>query len=193
MKLGRVLISVWDKKGLGPFAGELSRLGAEIVSSGGTFAFLRDEGIPVISVESVTGFPEMLDGRVKTLHPAIHGAILARRENGQDMKTLAEASIVPIDMVVVNLYPFDLMKEKERNDRKLAEFIDIGGPTLLRAAAKNYPDVIPVCDPADYGAIAAGLAENGDISGADRRRLAAKVFALISAYDASVACWLDSI
>ncbi len=190
MKIKRALISVWDKSGLEEFALELSALGVEIVSSGGTAGFLSERGIPVIPVETVTGFPEILDGRVKTLHPGIHGAILARRENGNDMETLLKHAIIPIDMVVVNLYPFEMMMEKVSGDRELAEFIDIGGPTLLRAAAKNYPDVVVVCDPADYGEVSGLLREGKDADTALRRRLAAAVFEETAAYDRLIASWL---
>jgi phosphoribosylaminoimidazolecarboxamide formyltransferase/IMP cyclohydrolase len=193
MRIKRALISVWDKSGLEEFASDLSGLGVEIVSSGGTAGFLSEKGIPVIPVEKLTGFPEILDGRVKTLHPHIHGAILARRENKKDLETLMEHAITPIDMVVVNLYPFEMMLKKVSGDRELAEFIDIGGPTLLRAAAKNYPDVLVVCDPADYGKISGLLLEGKEPDTALRRKLAARVFEKTAAYDRLIASWLGGV
>jgi len=188
----RALISVWNKEGVEQFARSLSEAGVQIISSGGTARFLSKASIPVIPVEDVTGFSEMLDGRVKTLHPKIHGAILARRANPSDMETVKAHGIVPIDVVAVNLYPFVRMLEDGVAGDSLLEYIDIGGPTLLRAAAKNYKDVLVVCDPADYDEVARYIAAGGSVDMKLRQRLAAKVFDVISDYDRSIANWLAS-
>src|SRR5690242_3998492 len=147
----RALISVYDKRGVDALGSGLAALGWEIVSTGGTLRALREAGVPAIAVSDITGFPEILDGRVKTLHPAIHGGILARRDLPAHLEALGEHSIAPIDLVVVNLYPF--AATIARPDVSLVdalEQIDIGGPAMLRAAAKNHPHVLPVADPADY-------------------------------------------
>ena len=147
----RAIISVSDKTGIVEFAGKLNCMGVEIISTGGTARILREAGIPVTGVSSITGFPECLDGRVKTLHPAIHAGILAVRGNADHMKQLGELGIRSIDFVVINLYPFKQTILKEDAElREAIENIDIGGPTLLRAAAKNYQDVVVIVDPADY-------------------------------------------
>lgn len=188
----RALISVWDKTGVVNFAARLSELGWEIVSSGGTAATLADAGVPVLAVEDVTGSPEMLDGRVKTLHPRIHGGILADRSKPAHLASLGEHGIAAIDLVVCNLYPF-------RSDPG-PELIDIGGPTMVRAAAKNHGDeaggVGVVVDPADYEPVLAELAESAEsgasaLSAATRRRLARAAFAHTAAYDAAIVQWLD--
>ena len=188
----RALISVWDKTGVVAFATRLSDLGWEIVSSGGTAAALAEAGVPVLAVEDVTGSPEMLDGRVKTLHPRIHGGILADRSKPAHLASLDEHGIAAIDLVVCNLYPF-------RSDPG-PELIDIGGPAMVRAAAKNHGDdaggVGVVVDPADYEAVLAELAASegsGDagLSAATRRRLARAAFAHTAAYDAAIVSWLD--
>src|ERR1022692_3489447 len=150
-KIERVLISVTDKTGIAPFARELRDLGAELISTGGTARLLRDSGVPVRDVSEVTGFPEMLDGRVKTMHPNVTGGILAMRGKAEHMQALAAHGIRPIDMVVVNLYAFE--EVAARADAGLAELIeniDIGGPTMIRSAAKNHQDVAVVVSPADY-------------------------------------------
>ena len=162
MKKARVLISVSDKTGIAEFAGALSGLGYEIISTGGTFSHLREAGIDVVEVSSITNFPEMLDGRVKTLHPMIHGGILAIRSEQKHMEKLVEHGIVPIDIVVNNLYPFKktILKENVKLEDAI-ENIDIGGPSMLRAAAKNYTDVTVIIDPSDYDAVLNELIEYG--------------------------------
>ncbi len=188
--MNRALISVYDKTGIKEFADFLVSLGVEILSTGGTSRYLTEQGITVTEVSTVTGFPEILDGRVKTLHPAIHGGILARRKNSDDMETIKKEGIVPVDMVVVNLYPFFQKYQSDMSFDEKLEFIDIGGPTMLRAAAKNFKDVIVVSDPGDYKGIVEIIAEFGDVDYTYRRKLAGKVFNLMSAYDAAVSAFL---
>src|SRR5215467_13292391 len=160
-RIARVLLSVTDKTGIADFARALSAMGAELISTGGTARVLRGEGIPVRDVSEVTGFPEMLDGRVKTLHPKIAGGILAMRGSQEHMRAIAEHGIAPIDMVVVNLYRFEEVAAKTgARLEELIENIDIGGPTMIRAAAKNYQDVAVVVSPADYAAILEEMARN---------------------------------
>jgi phosphoribosylaminoimidazolecarboxamide formyltransferase/IMP cyclohydrolase len=184
----RALISVTDKSGLAEFAKELAGRGVEILSTGGTAKLLRDNGIAVVEVSDFTGFPEMLDGRVKTLHPKIHGGILGRRDLPAHVEQMAKHGIQPIDLVVVNLYQFEQAVAKPGCSLEDAvENIDIGGPTLLRAAAKNYPFVAVVVDPADYAAILHEMKANkGATTVATRFHLARKVFQLTSAYDAAI-------
>jgi phosphoribosylaminoimidazolecarboxamide formyltransferase/IMP cyclohydrolase len=185
----RALISVFNKEGAGELGAFLSGLGWEILSTGGTAGYLKEQGVPVTDVSAVTGFPECLDGRVKTLHPAIHGGLLARRGLKAHVETLERLEIGFIDLVCVNLYPFF---EKARSGLSLEEtieFIDIGGPAMLRSAAKNYRDVLVLTDSADYGEVMAGL-RAGELPEGLRRRLAAKVFELTSAYDGAVARYL---
>lgn len=187
----RALISVWDKQGVVDFARELVELGVELVSTGNTQRVLTEAGLPVQPVQAITGFPEILDGRVKTLHPAIHGGILARRDLSSHYEQLAEHMIGLIDIVAVNLYPFT--QTIARPDVTLAEAqeqIDIGGVALLRAAAKNFPFVLPLVDPEDYAAALDGL-RSGEAPYAMRQRLAAKVFAHTAAYDAAIAAYLN--
>jgi phosphoribosylaminoimidazolecarboxamide formyltransferase/IMP cyclohydrolase len=183
----RALISVYDKSGIQELCFSLA--GWEILSTGGTSRYLRDNGIPVTDVSSVTGFPECLDGRVKTLHPAVHAGLLARRDLPAHMETLNALGLGTIDLVCVNLYPFFEKVQAGLSLEETIEFIDIGGPAMLRSAAKNYRDVIVLTDPADYGEVIAGLA-NGGVEAGCRKRLAGKVFALTSAYDAAVARYL---
>ena len=178
----RALISVSDKSGVAHFAAALSALGFEIISTGGTRDALREAGIDTISVDQVTGFAECLDGRLKTLHPNIHGGLLAVRENPQHMRQVSERGIGLIDLAVVNLYPF-----KEHN---CIENIDIGGPALLRAAAKNHRYVTAIVDPNDYGSVLAELQTDGKLGEHTNRRLAAKVFAHTASYDSAVAAYL---
>ena len=187
----RALISVSDKSGLADFAKRLELLGIEIVSTGGTATFLRDAGIPVIPVSQVTNFPEILEGRVKTLHPAIHAGILADLNQKSAHDVLASHNIAPIGLVVINLYPFEETLKKSAGDfETMIENIDIGGPSLLRGAAKNHGVVTVVCDPADYKAVGDELSgESRATSLATRRRLAAKVFARTAAYDSAIAAW----
>ena len=186
----RALISVYDKTGIAEFAEMLTVKGIEIVSSGGTYKFLKGKGIDVIEVNQVTGFDEILDGRVKTLHPNIHGGILGRRDNQSDMAILKEKNITLIDMVVVNLYPFFEKYAADISFDEKLEFIDIGGPTMLRAAAKNFKDVIVITNPDDYSSVSKSISETGDIDYNFRRRFAGKVFNLMSAYDAAVSNFL---
>ncbi len=186
----RALISVYDKTGIEEFAEGLIARGIEIISSGGTFKFLKEKGIAVTEVNQVTGFDEIMDGRVKTLHPSIHGGILARRDNPSDMDILKEKNITPIDIVVVNLYPFFEKYAADISFDEKLEFIDIGGPTMLRAAAKNFKDVIVLTDPSDYPEVSGLITNSGDVSFKLRRRFAGKVFNLMSAYDAAVSNFL---
>jgi phosphoribosylaminoimidazolecarboxamide formyltransferase/IMP cyclohydrolase len=185
----RALLSVSDKSGLLDFARGLHSLGWELLSTGGTARALREAGVPVRDVAEVTRFPEMLDGRVKTLHPAVHGGLLARRDLPEHMEAIAEHDIAPIDLVAVNLYPFrETAARKGVRPEDVIEQIDIGGPSMLRSAAKNFASVTTVVDPADYSRVLALL-----VSGEDdldvRRRLAAKVFEHTAAYDAAIAGW----
>jgi len=187
----RALLSVSDKTGLLPLARALAARGFELVSTGGTARALEQAGVPVTAVSAVTGFPEIMDGRVKTLHPAVHGGILARRGSREHMETLAEHAITPIDIVVVNLYPF--VKAAARPDidfDALVEEIDIGGPSMVRSAAKNFQDVLVVVDPADYEPVLAGLERPGGPSREFRFELARKAFAHTAAYDAAIAATL---
>jgi phosphoribosylaminoimidazolecarboxamide formyltransferase/IMP cyclohydrolase len=184
----RALISVSDKTGIVPFATALRKRGYEVVSTGGTARALETAGVPVTSISDVTGFPEIMDGRVKTLHPAVHGGILARRRRSDDLATLQNHRITPIDVVVVNLYPF--VKTAARPDiafDALVEEIDIGGPSMVRSAAKNFQDVLVVVDPADYGHVLAELERSGGPSREFRFDLARKAFAHTAAYDAAIA------
>ncbi len=188
----RALLSVFDKTGLVEFARGLSALGVELVASGGTAGALRDAGLPVVEVEELTGSPEMLGGRVKTLHPRIHGGLLARRDHEGDQRDVADHDLRAIDLVVVNLYPFEETVAKP--DVTLAEAIekiDIGGSSMLRSAAKNHAWVGVVVDPRDYDAVLAELRERGELSSATRERLARTVFARTAAYDAAIHAWLE--
>ncbi len=183
MRIQRALISVSDKTGILDFARGLCALDVEILSTGGTAAALRKAGIPVTDVSTFTGHPEILDGRVKTLHPKIHAGILQRRNNPSDMDTCEKLKLPPIDLVCTNLYPFEQSPGIEN--------IDIGGPSMLRSAAKNHLDVIVLCDPADYESVLKTLQTDGDLPLESRRALATKVFARTSAYDAAIATWLS--
>ncbi|MBI2830892.1 MAG: bifunctional phosphoribosylaminoimidazolecarboxamide formyltransferase/IMP cyclohydrolase [Chloroflexi bacterium] len=186
----RAIVSVWDKTGVTDFARGLVRLGYEVVSTGGTKKALAEAGVPVKSISDITGFPEILDGRVKTLHPSVHGGILARRDLPDHMSQLAKNKIETIDLVAVNLYPFVQTVSKEGVTLEDAlENIDIGGPTLIRASAKNFPGVIVVVDPADYGAVLEKLAKGG-LELADRKRLAQKAFQHVATYDTAISQYL---
>jgi phosphoribosylaminoimidazolecarboxamide formyltransferase/IMP cyclohydrolase len=190
----RALISVFDKTGVEDFARELAALGIEIVSTGGTAKLLRDAGIKVRDVAELTGWPEMLGGRVKTLHPKVHGGILFQRNKAEDRKQAAEHGIAPIDLVAVNLYPFEATAAKAGlTAEELVENIDIGGPTMLRSAAKNFRDVAVVCDPADYARVAEELAATKELKLATRLELARKVFALTSRYDGLITMELERV
>jgi len=189
--IARALLSVSDKSGLVPFAQALAGRGIELLSTGGTAKALAEAGLKVAEVEDVTGFPEMLDGRVKTLHPAIHGGLLARRDRPEHEAALARHGIRPIDLLVVNLYPFAATVARGAPYEECVENIDIGGPALIRAAAKNHQDVTVVTDPDDYGAVLEDMARtNGATSLALRRRLAGLAYARTAAYDAAIAAWL---
>jgi phosphoribosylaminoimidazolecarboxamide formyltransferase/IMP cyclohydrolase len=182
----RALLSVSDKRGLVAFARELAALGWEIVSTGGTADALRKAGVPVVPIEQVTGFPEIMDGRVKTLHPKVHGGLLARRRHAGDRAALEQHGITPIDLVAVNLYPFrETVARPDVTFEQAIEQIDIGGPSMLRSAAKNHEDVIVVVDPADYDVVLDAL-KAGDVPAELRRTLAARVFAHTAAYDAAI-------
>jgi phosphoribosylaminoimidazolecarboxamide formyltransferase/IMP cyclohydrolase len=186
----RVLISVTDKSGIVEFAHELTRLGYEIISTGGTAKALKQAEIKVREVEDITGYPEILDGRVKTLHPKIFGALLAIRANERHQKDMTAHDIEPIDLVVVNLYPFEQVVTKERlEEQGLIEYIDIGGVSLLRAAGKNFHDVGVVCEPADYAPVIEELKSLGQLSLETKRRLAGKAFAHTARYDAVIASY----
>ncbi len=190
----RALISVSDKTGLAPFARGLHELGVEIVSTGGTARFLDKAGVPVLPVAELTGFPEILDGRVKTLHPRIHGGLLADRSRASHLGQLKEHGIAPIDLVAVNLYPFEqTVAAGEASFEETVEMIDIGGPTMVRAAAKNHQGVVVVVDPADYGSILETLAgDERSVPPALRRGLAAKAFRHTRDYDTAIASWMEA-
>ncbi|UAL47794.1 bifunctional phosphoribosylaminoimidazolecarboxamide formyltransferase/IMP cyclohydrolase [Sutcliffiella horikoshii] len=187
----RALVSVSNKEGIVPFVQQLVDLGVEVISTGGTKKVLQDNGVKVIGISEVTGFPEILDGRVKTLHPMIHGGLLAMRDNESHQAQLEEHGITPIDLVVVNLYPFkETISKTDSTFEDAIENIDIGGPTMLRAAAKNHKDVAVLVDPVDYDGVIAELKESGKVEVATRRRLAAKVFRHTAAYDAMISNYL---
>ena len=193
-KIERALISLTDKSGIAGFVKELADLGIEILSTGGTAKTIRQAGIKVMDVSEFTGFPEMLDGRVKTLHPKIHGGILNQRDNADHQRQCAAHGLLNIDLVAVNLYAFE--KTVAKADCTLPEAIeniDIGGPTLLRASAKNFQDVTVIVDPADYPQVMAEIRKSGNTTLATRFRLAVKVFQLTSAYDTTIARWLASV
>jgi phosphoribosylaminoimidazolecarboxamide formyltransferase / IMP cyclohydrolase len=193
-KLQRALISVSDKTGIAGFARELAALGVPLLSTGGTAKLLEKEGVPVTEVSAHTGFPEMLDGRVKTLHPKIHGGLLARRDSAAHLAALEEHGIAPIDLVVVNLYPFRAtVADPDCRLEDAIENIDIGGPAMLRSAAKNHAAVAVVVDPADYPKVLAELRATGEVSAATRFALAAKAFAHTAAYDGAIAEYLSSL
>jgi len=194
-RIQRAILSVTDKTSLVDFARKLSALGIELVSTGGTAKLLRDSGVAVKDISELTGFPEMLNGRVKTLHPKVHGGILHRREDPKHVAAIVEHGIAPIDMVVVNLYAFEKTAAKPGVAfEELIENIDIGGPSMIRSAAKNFRDVAIVTSPADYDAIADELQrEAGALSHATRWRLAQKAFATTAAYDSAIASTLDRI
>ncbi|HET9743887.1 MAG TPA: bifunctional phosphoribosylaminoimidazolecarboxamide formyltransferase/IMP cyclohydrolase [Terriglobales bacterium] len=190
----RAILSVTDKSGLADFARELERAGVELISTGGTAKLLRDSGIRVKDISELTGFPEILDGRVKTLHPKVHGGILHIRENQAHKAAVAEHEILPIDMVVVNLYAFEKTAARPGvTFEEIVENIDIGGPSMLRSAAKNFQDVAVVTSPADYALIGDELRHSGGLSLETKWKLAKKAFATTAAYDSAIATALDSI
>ncbi len=181
------LISVWDKTGVEAFARDLHQMGFTLISTGGTARVLEEAGLPVVAVSSLTGFPEILDGRVKTLHPTVFGGILARRHRESDRRTMEEHQLPDIRVVAVNLYPFARKAREGLAEEDLLEYIDIGGPTLVRAAAKNYRDVFVVVDPRDYPRVVEALRNNGEENGMTlRRELALKAFVHTAVYDATI-------
>ena len=192
MNVKRALLSTYDKTGVADFASGLRRLGVEILASGGTAKLLQDAGIEVRPVESLTGFAEMLGHRVVTLHPAVHGGILARRDVEEDLRDLEQHGIDPIDLVCVNLYPFEqTVGGLDVTWDEAIEKIDVGGPAMLRAAAKNHAFVVPVCQPSDYEDILAEMRETDGVSEGTRRVLAGRAFSATAAYDAAVANWFQ--
>lgn len=182
------ILSVSNKSGLGELAKHLSQMDIALYSTGGTFRALQEAGVKAIPIDELTQWPEMMDGRVKTLHPAVFAGILARRANRKDMDTLAAHQLVPIDLVIVNLYPFrQVVARPDATEGEIIENIDIGGPSMLRASAKNFTDVAPVVDPADYQPIVDEMLANGHcLSEATRRQLAMKVFAHTREYDTAI-------
>ena len=194
MKIERALISLTDKSGIEDFAKELETMGVDILSTGGTAKKMRDAGIKVTDVSDFTGFPEMLDGRVKTLHPLVHGGILNLRENKAHIEQCKQHDIRNVDLIAVNLYAFE--KTVANPDCSLAdaiENIDIGGPTMLRAAAKNFQYVTVIVDPADYELVLDEMKKEGNTTLKTRFYLATKVFALTSRYDTAISEWLDQV
>ena len=191
MKIKRALLSVSDKRGIVEFGKELAAMGVDIISTGGTMKALRDAGVPVTAVQDVTGFPEMMDGRVKTLHPKIHGAILAMRDHESHVQAMKDHGITPIDLVVVNLYPFrETIAKPDVTLADAIENIDIGGPCMVRAAAKNNKFVAIVTNPDMYGEIAELLKKDGELSDAYRLNLARLSFTHTAEYDAAIAAYL---
>ena len=191
MKIKRALLSVSDKTGIVELGKFLSENGVEIISTGGTMKALRDAGVPVTYVSDVTGFPEIMDGRVKTLNPKIHGAILAVRSNPEHMQALAEHNITPIDLVVVNLYPFrETISKPGVTEAEAIENIDIGGPAMVRASAKNFKDVVIVTYPRRYAQLMEMLEKDGDIDARTRKELAFEAFSHTAEYDTMISEYL---
>ncbi len=188
----RALLSVSDKTGLIEFATRLAAAKIELLSTGGTASLLRDAGLNVTDVAEVTGFPEIMGGRVKTLHPKIHGGLLARRDLDDHVAAMSAQGIEGIDLLVVNLYPFEETLRQTRDRQALVEKIDIGGPAMLRAAAKNHDFLTVLCDPADYASVADAIDKNGGTELELRQRLAAKTFARTAAYDSAISGWMAS-
>src|ERR1700726_4487449 len=190
----RALLSVSDKSGLIEFARALAGRGIDLVSTGGTAKAIATAGLKVTDVSELTGFPEMMDGRVKTLHPKVHGGLLAIRDNAEHAQAMKAHGIAPIDLLVVNLYPFEATVDKGAGFEECIENIDIGGPAMIRAAAKNHDDVAVVVDTGDYAAVLAELAQHGGMTTlALRRRLAAKAYARTAAYDAAISNWFANV
>ena len=193
-KIKRAIISVSDKSGVVPFAKALAQMGVELLSTGGTAKTLREQGVAVKDISEYTGFPEMLDGRVKTLHPKVHGGLLGQRSKKEHVQKMAEHGILPIDLVAVNLYPFEATIAKEDCMLEDAiENIDIGGPTMIRSSAKNYPDVTVIVDPLDYTVVLSEVKEKGEVSIETNFRLAKKVFQHTARYDAAISNYLGTI
>ncbi|WP_025690029.1 bifunctional phosphoribosylaminoimidazolecarboxamide formyltransferase/IMP cyclohydrolase [Paenibacillus zanthoxyli] len=194
MSIKRALVSVSDKRGIVDFCRELSALGVEIISTGGTSTLLAKEGVPVIGISDVTGFPEIMDGRVKTLHPAVHSGLLAVRDNEEHTRQMTELGLDYIDLVVVNLYPFaETIAKPDVSYEEAIENIDIGGPTMLRSAAKNHAFVSVVVDADDYAKVLEEVRAGGDTTLETRKRLAAKVFRHTAAYDALISDYLSNV
>jgi len=191
MKIRRALISVTDKRGIVDFARSLEKLGVEIISTGGTAKVLKENGVRLVPIEEFTGLPEMMDGRVKTLHPKVHGGILAVRENKSHMEEASGHGISMIDMVVVNLYAFRKTVESGASHEETIENIDIGGPALVRSSAKNYRDVVIVTDPEDYGMILEKIEKDGDVDLKTRETLALKAFRMTGDYDSDIESYLS--
>ena len=192
MKIKRALLSVSDKTGIVELGKFLSEKGVEIISTGGTMKALRDAGVPVTYVSDVTGFPEIMDGRVKTLNPKIHGAILAVRSNPEHMQALAEHNITPIDLVVVNLYPFrETISKPGVTEAEAIENIYIGGPAMVRASAKNFKDVVIVTYPRRYAQLMEMLEKDGDIDARTRKELAFEAFSHTAEYDTMISEYLN--
>lgn len=191
-KMERALLSVTDKTGIVEFAKELASLGIEIVSTGGTAKTIREGGVRVIDISELTGFPEILGGRVKTLHPLVHGGILFKRDDPEHVETVKKVGIKPIDLVVVNLYAFDKVVAQKGDLDTAIENIDIGGPTLLRASAKNFKYVTVVIDPADYAKVLEEIRTYGNTTLETRFELAKKVFKLTSSYDQMIYDYLST-
>ncbi len=192
-RVTRALLSVSDKSGLIEFASALAKHGVALVSTGGTAKAIAAAGLKVMDVSELTGFPEMMDGRVKTLHPNVHGGLLAIRDNADHAKSMKDHDIAPIDLLVVNLYPFEATVDKGASDEDCIENIDIGGPAMIRAAAKNHDDVAVAVEPSDYQAVLDELAANqGATTLTLRKRLAAKAYARTAAYDAAISNWFAS-
>jgi phosphoribosylaminoimidazolecarboxamide formyltransferase/IMP cyclohydrolase len=193
-KVSTALISVTDKSGIVEFARSLGKLGVEILSTGGTARTLRDGGIKVLDISEYTGFPEMMDGRVKTLHPKVHGGLLGRRDNQEDIQMMEKHGIRSIDLVVVNLYQFELTVAKEGCTLEEAvENIDIGGPSMIRSAAKNFKDVTVITDPSDYSKVLQEISESGRTTLQTRFELAKKVFNLTGHYDRAISDYLGKV
>ena len=193
-KVSTALISVTDKSGVVEFARSLEKLGVEILSTGGTARTLRDGGVKVFDISAYTGFPEMMDGRVKTLHPKVHGGLLGRRDNREDIQMMEKHGIKNIDLVVVNLYQFELTVAKEGCTLEEAvENIDIGGPSMIRSAAKNFKDVTVVTDPSDYPKVLGEISESGRTTLETRFELAKKVFNLTWHYDRAISDYLGKV
>jgi phosphoribosylaminoimidazolecarboxamide formyltransferase/IMP cyclohydrolase len=194
-KITRAILSVTDKTGIAEFAGELSKMNVEIISTGGTAKTIRESGITVKDISEVTGFPEMMDGRVKTLHPKVHGGLLALRDNPKHAQDMQNHGIEPISLVAVNLYAFEKTIAKQGvTIEEAIENIDIGGPSMLRSAAKNYKFVTVVVDPADYLLVISQMKENNGVTTLNFRfEMAKKVFRLTFQYDMAISKYLDNI
>ncbi len=193
-KIERALISLTDKSGIEGFAKDLADLGIELLSTGGTAKKLRDSGLIVMDVSEFTGFPEMLDGRVKTLHPKVHGGILNQRDNREHQQQCAEHGLKNVDLIAVNLYAFEkTVADPNCSLADAIENIDIGGPTMLRAAAKNFHDVTVIVDPTDYPQVIKEIREFGNTTLKTRFKLMRKVYALTASYDTTISAWLEQV